>query len=213
MEFGSIVDTMLEEGRVIVTGPLPPEAVTDATPVIEQFEARYRLNFPGEPPPLSMAVALWAVTRFYQACQYLMFREIDAEVVTRGLAIACPDAEPASAHYSADLVFRFLPDLDKRVRAANAEDVLASSLQNLANRWPLSSVGMKNVTPTHISEIFQHPGLRMLYRDRVLSREDWPRLDHELTRSLVEEAIGGHPELAPGAVSELAARLKESPTP
>ncbi|WP_166831245.1 hypothetical protein [Thalassoroseus pseudoceratinae] len=211
MGFASIVDTMLEEGRVGVTGPDLPDDVTDAAAVIENFEARYRLNLPGEPPQLSMAVALWAVTRFYQACQYLMFREIDANTVTQGLAIPCPTAETASVHYSVDLFFRFLPDLDTRVRAANAADVLAESLQNLANRWPLSSVGMKKVSPTHLDEVFTHPSLRLMYRDRVLSQQDWSRLDHEPTRVLVNEAIGGHPELAPEAVSAIADRFKESP--
>ncbi len=210
MDFSAVVETMLEEGRVIVTGPDPIESITEAAPVVEQFETRYRLNMPGEPPPLSMDAALWAVARFYQACQFLVFREIDAAIVTQGLAIPCPPTESASAHFSVDLVFRFLPDLDKRVRAANAEDVLAASLRNLANRWPLSSVGMKDVSPTHLDEIFQHSSLRMHYRDRVLAREDWSRLDHEPTRVLVEEAIGGHPELAPAAVSAIAARTKES---
>ena len=209
MDFSSVVETMLEEGRVIITGPRPLESVTEAAPVIERFETRYRLNMPSEPPPLSMAVALWAITRFYQACQYLMFREIEAAIVSQELAIPCPQAEPASAHYSVDLMFRFLPDLDKRVRAANAEDVLADSLRNLANRWPLSSVGMRNVSPLCVDEIFQHASLRMFYRDRVLAREDWSRLDHPPTRMLIEEAIGGHPELAPAAVSAIAARTKE----
>ena len=111
-----------------------------------------------------MPAALWGAEMMYAACQCLAFREIDEAELTRRLSRPFSGRPDASAHYSVDLTFRMLPDLYHRARSASRNDPLVARLQEWAEDWPLSSVGMPEATrenlpanPKRIDAILEDP--------------------------------------------------------
>ena len=192
-----MLTALFDHGRIQVA---PPQAefsrdeMQEAQHVLAEQEAVLRQEFPGTAPPLAMPVAVWAATIFARVCQLAVYRDLDAGAVEELLAPPCPAAEPASRHWSVDLVFRFLPDLAKHVSAASPADPLVAKLRQLAEAWPLSSVGIKEIKPRPEceSEIAAHEGLVQLYVDRILAKKDVSRLTHPAIRAVVSCSLGGH---------------------
>jgi hypothetical protein len=201
--FISVLQNLLDEGRVMLTTPAAPTVpeLREAESLLARFEQRYRLEMPGEAPALSMPAAVWGAEMFFRACQCLVFREIDAAGVDELLCRPFAGRQDAAAHYSVDLTFRLLPDLFQRARAASRHDPLLERLQELADAWPLSSVGIAGIQPKHLEPILEHPCLRILYADRIIARQDLARLTDARVRASVLAAIGLHEELAPEVLS------------
>ena len=63
-------------------------------------------------------------------------------------------------------------------------------LRQWAAEWPLSSVGLPNVTPKSIEPIIRHPCLLGIYRDRIIARQDRSRLGDPRVDEAVKQAIG-----------------------
>jgi hypothetical protein len=140
----------------------------------------------------------------------------DANETDVRAALADPRPGPtATAHYSVDLVFRFLPDLIALARRVSQDDPLVEALRNLIAPWPLASVGMSDIPVADIEPIIGHPCLRQLYVDRILARGDVARLDDPRVQEAVREALGACPELAPAISAKLAAAcaVTEGDTP
>jgi hypothetical protein len=193
MSFAGFLSALLEHGRVKVAHPqehVPTDEIAAAGRQLLERAALVAAEFPGQPPALELPVAQWAALQMYRACQLAIYRELDAGAIDELLAPACPPAEAASRHWSADLAFVFLPDLIRQAQAAAANDPLVTRLREWAAQWPLSSVGVAQVEPQNVAEIAGHPGLLRLYVDRILTRKDWPRLADPAVRAAAEEAIG-----------------------
>jgi hypothetical protein len=210
---------LLEEGRIVLKTPLVPVAaeLRAAEAVLTEFEQRYRLEMPGEAPAFSLPAALWGAEITYLACQCLAFREIDEPELNSRLSRSFAGPRDSSAHYSVDLTLRVLPDLYHRARSASRNDPLLARLQEWAESWPLSSVGMpepieENVParPKDIQAILAHPSLRTLYIDRIMSRKDLSRLCDPRVRELVTAAIGMHEELAPELLAAASASNEQA---
>lgn len=172
----------------------------DAFPMLRRMDEEARLEFPGDAPAFSWPVAHWAAETFYRACQLLVCRDVSAADTLAVLRVACPQPPSPEAHYSADLVLRFLPDLLGTAQRLAAGDALVDALRELALGWPLSSVGVPGLEPgglQHLDSLFVHPGLCRLYADRILQRCDKTRLLHDQARTAVETALGQHAELCP----------------
>ena len=233
---------LVEDGRVVLRTPLVPSPaeLRAAESVLIEFEQRYRLEMPGETVAFStvafstaafstvafstvafsMPAALWGAEMMYAACQCLAFREIDEAELTRRLSRPFSGRPDASAHYSVDLTFRMLPDLYHRARSASRNDPLVARLQEWAEDWPLSSVGMPEATrenlpanPKRIDAILEDPSLSALYVDRIMARDDRSRLGDPRVRELVLGAIGLHEELAPDLFAAANALNSETEEP
>jgi hypothetical protein len=162
------------------------------------MDAAARAEVAYEAPALVMDVARWAAERLYQACQFLVYRDVEAEVVRAGCVVVCPARPSPDVCYSADLVLRHLGEVYALARGVAREDPLVEGLLKLAREWPLSSVGMAEVGTVDVSAFVGHAGLRRLYVDRIIERGDRSRLDHPLVVAAVREAVGAFPEIAPG---------------
>jgi hypothetical protein len=192
--------------------------------VVREWDAANRLEFPGEAPPLNPATALRAVERFYRACQYTVYREVDAQTVAelfaepvhappgggppaRSSASLRPTSNPAmpvtatsarataADHYTVDLVFRFLPELFRLAQRTSGADPLCDGLRLWAGEWPLSSIGMADVNPVDLSAVCDDGGLLRLYADRVIARRDVSRLADPRVRAAVQTALGYYDDL------------------
>jgi hypothetical protein len=197
-------NAIYSNGRVSVDPPEPgQDSAADAARLaaaIVALDAEWRSELAFEPPALVAPVAAWAARLVRQACQFLVFREIEPDGVRSAMADPFPAAPSPEVCYSADLALRVLPDLLRLARAASPDDALVEALARLATAWPLSSVGEK-LADADVSPFIDHPSLRLLYVDRILEQDDASRLSDVRVRAAVREAIGAHAELAPPAVA------------
>ena len=96
-----------------------------------------------------------------------------------------------------DLSLRFLPDVMRMARAANAQDPLVEYLLAWAADWPLSSVGITGVNAGSIDPFIDDASLRALYVDRIIAANDQSRLADARAADAVRAALGGFRELSP----------------
>lgn len=181
-------------------GAIDRDAIVAALADLDRI---YRAESPGTPPTWSADVSLWAARFLYDACRALAHREIGADDVRAALSPPPPDHPSPTAHYSADLIFRALPDVVRLARGISATDPLSERLLAAAKAWPLSSVGI-DVGPVDIGPFIDDRCLRRLYADRVIERHDASRLDDGRVVGEVRALLGAHPP-----PRELARRLTE----
>ncbi len=106
--------------------------------------------------------------RTLSACWFLVHRGEEAAVVRD--AMAAPPPRSASDHLSSDLVYRFLPRVHRRARAAAADDALTLALKDLLRAHPLSGVSADLPEgPSGPVQLGGHPGLFLLYAERLAS--------------------------------------------
>lgn len=179
------------------------------------IDREIRSDFPGVCPPLDPAMAHWATQFLFKACHLLANRDLPADTVQTELdpAATPPDRSPA-ALYSVDLAFRFIPDVERLASQAAAEDPLVKALHAQGLLWPLSSVGMRLEDPDFdVSPILADPVLSLCYAERIIARKDKSRLGDPATAALVNEALGGYPELCPEIAVALTETQKEATHP
>ena len=207
MSVTEFVNSLLETGRVRVPAPgagpaAPLEGLDDGVAALDRV-ARPQLAF--DPPPLSPAVAGWALTVLYRACQALVYREMDARQVAEALARPCPQPPSPATSYAADLSFRYLPDVIALARGIAPQDPLVEGLTLLSKQWPLSSVGVTGVGDVvDVTPFFSDASLRQLYVDRIIEKSDASRLNDPIVRDAVRESLGDFTELAPRLAPALA---------
>lgn len=214
MNYDQFLRSLFEDGRVRLpdTRLISDDDLMAGREPIVTFERHYRMEIPGEPPGLVIDAAEWAARNFFWACQAAVFRELGEDAIRSELSTLCPRSINAAAHYSVDLVFRFLPDLTKFAASAAENDPLVKYLQQWARDWPLSSVGLANVEPIDISGFANHASLISLYADRIIVRGDQSRLSDQRARRAVEAAVGKFPELAPKLSEALKTPAKDEET-
>ncbi len=184
--------------HVAALAEFTPDERRNAVSVLIEFEQANRADLPQRPPPLCEATALWGAERFYRGCQFLVFRDASVEAITVELATTCPaNSDPASAAYSVDLTWRFLPDLLKLAGGLASDDPLLTHLRQRGVEWPLSSVGVPNLGEVRVDGFFDDSCLRSMYTDRIIARGDVARLNDKRVQDAVREALGAFPELAP----------------
>ena len=110
-----------------------------------------------------------------QSSWFLVNRSEPVEAMARVLMMPRPPRS-ANEHLSADLSFRFLPQILRRARSIAPGDLLAKFLGDLLHDWPLSGV-LSDVdrAPGTVGDLGGHPGLWMLYAERLAvdERPDW----------------------------------------
>jgi hypothetical protein len=199
------------DGRALGGGPSPLD-------VVRQWDAANRLEFPGHAPALVPATAERTVERFYRACQFTVYRDVDAQTVAELFAEpvhgAAAGRATAADHYTVDLVFRFLPELFRLAHRVSGADPLCDGLRLWAHDWPLSSIGMPptgmaEVNPDDLAAVCEDGGLLRQYADRVIARRDVSRLADPRVRAAVRTALGYYEELC----SPIAQALKSYEPP
>ena len=198
MSYTAFLTSLFDNGRVSIPFPAPlsAEVIRAGDEVISAFERDYRYDLPGDPPLLVSDAARWAAVRFFRACQFTVYRDVDAETLNAELSGNYEGALSPANHYSIDIIFRYLPDLAKVARGAAEQDPLLEHIGRWARQWPLSSVGMTNIEIESIDAIAGHPALLQLYVDRVIAHRDASRQTDERVRIAIETSLGMYPELA-----------------
>ncbi len=167
------LEALFSDGRVRFHGPpeSSPSARASASTLLKNAFDEDAMDLAGPTLKFDVDTAIRAAEWSRYACWYLVSRTEAGEVVERTLA---PLAEPrrAEQHLSADLTFRYLPLVHRRARAIAPDDLLTTRLADLFRRWPLSGV-LSDVHdgPTSPLDFGGHPGLLMLYAERLLQNE------------------------------------------
>lgn len=150
------------------------ESVQHAAPNLEQLAtpaamrvlrrafARHLLTVAGPPLPFVEKVAVAATGVVALACWRLVS---DPEPSSTPLRMSQPTT--AADHLSADVLLRFLPPVLRRARAHD-DIALTTELEAVLCAWPLSGVlGELEPDPTTDVEFGEHPGLQLLYAERL----------------------------------------------
>jgi hypothetical protein len=197
-------DELRESGHPIVERGSPDDK-DGLGAMVASADAAQRLELAYDTPQIVPAVTEWAITCLYQACQFLVYRDIEPEVISQAFNQPMPAASNVENCYSADLALCVLPELVKHARRLSEDDPLVSGLLRLAETWPLSSVGITGLGALNIDAFIGHPCLRRLYADRIILARDGSRLADPRAAAAVREAVGTYTDLMPGiATNEVA---------
>ena len=178
MRVAPFLTQLFELGHVQLDAEPPTEDDDDRRDADGILAERARViaaEFPEPVPDFDPAAAAWAAGQFCAACHFVLFRDAQVDVVRERLSRPIPAGEPAAQHYSVDLVWRFLPDLDRLTSTLAAEDPLREILRQWGAERPLSSVGMKGIELGKAPDLLAHDGLRRVYVDRIIACRDASR--------------------------------------
>jgi len=164
---------LLHQGRVVFRERPAPEAFAPGRVgvLLERAFASYRLEVAGPLIDFDARVAFEAGALVREACWALVSHEERVEGLGRRLAISQPPTR-ASHHLSADLVFRYLPQVHRRARAFDPADPLVALLADVLRQWPLSGVlsDLEDGPPVP-PDLGGHEGLMLLYAERLASHD------------------------------------------
>lgn len=179
----------------------------DITAVLRASDEVVRIDAPGL-PPLDLAAAIWAAQRLQSACRWLVPNDAGAELASLP---ACPgDRSAAATHYSVDLVMRHLPALLSRAAADAIAADQQLALRQLAQAWPLSSVGIAGLGPVEVGPLLACDGLRRLYVDRILRRGDRERASDPAVAPVLAAVVEEHRAFARGVLAVHDAAVNEA---
>lgn len=166
------LESLFDDGAVTFSArpTVAPEDRRAARELLDRVYAAQRLSVAGPPVAFDADAALATAEFLRWACWFVVYRDEPAAEVDRLLA-ALPEPRTAAQHLSADLTFRYLPQVHRRARALNPDDVLTARIEEALRRFPLSGV-LADVAaaPTTGLEFDGHPGLQLLYAERFVKR-------------------------------------------
>lgn len=206
---GDFLQTLFQDGRIVLKRrPETSEAERPgALKVLEAAFDVHRLDVAGPPIGFDARAALVAAELVRKASWFLVNRSEPAQEMQRSLAMPRPPLT-AGEHLSADVSFRFLPQVHRRARSIAPDDHLASFLADVLRAWPLSGV-LSDLSegPKDVGELGRHPGLWMLYAERLALDEKPAWMPKGSPRAHVElvlgSASGKRPKGRPGPPAEV----------
>ena len=199
----TFLQTLTSEGLALVDRSLVLEASAEAIASWHALEEAGRSMLPGDAPPLDAEAGLWGARRLYHACQAIMCRDLDTEEVRPLILAPPPFSRSVAVDYSVDVCLRYLPEVLDVARKLAASDPVNQLLHELAQAWPLSSVGLNLPDLGDVSPFWNHATLRRLYVDRIMAREATHAVQHPLVADAVRAALGAHTSLAPKVAASL----------
>ena len=166
---GDFLQRLFEDGRIVLEGrSVPSEAGRPAAlRVLEGAFDRYRLDVAGPPIGFDPRSALAAAELLRLAGWLLLDPSGPGHGAARSLRMPS-DPVTASEHLSADVCLRFLPPVLRRARALGIDGGLVDALAGVLRAWPLSGVLTDLAKgPSDVGDLGRHPGLQMLYAERL----------------------------------------------
>jgi hypothetical protein len=138
--------------------------------VLRRTYAAYRLDVAGPPVDFHADTAL-AAARFTQhACWFLVSDAQPPADLDQALKMPGPPRRPEH-HLSADLLFRYLPQVHRRAVSLNPADRLPALLATVLRQWPLSGILSAVEEGPLTAPAFGHPGLQLFYAERLAANE------------------------------------------
>ncbi len=162
---------VLTEGHS--TQAAAPALTANERPAIESllrdaFSALQR-EVAGPTVAFDLSLALRCLQLLAEACWHLTALPPESPLPSADLG------EPSSAgdHLTGDLLLRFLVSVRKRAGLRGPADPLGQWCEKILRAWPLSGVSMGcRAGPTTALTFDAHPGLMMLYAERLAARPE-----------------------------------------
>jgi hypothetical protein len=198
-----LIRSLVNDGRAAVA-PRPSDIDdADAMPLLRKLDGLAREELALELPVFSPDAALWAARLFCHLCRAVVCRDISERQIKAICNVPCPKRRGPETDWSVDLTLRHLPTLFRFARHLSNADPLVAEMNAIATNWPLSSVGIAGLEKFDIGPFIDHPGLRRLYADRIISAGDMSRLGDSRPGDVLRADLGIHRELAPGIAAKL----------
>lgn len=166
---------------------------SDSNNALDFLENEYKkesIGFPYTAPTFNKESALWAAKAIYIAAQLMLYRENKSVELSKLL----PDYNGeinASSILSADLCFRFLPDIIMQLKIIDADDALISILENYVAKWHYSGINYKlEVHQLDFSNITSNQCLQQLYINRIIEHKNILLAKHPACITLVKASLG-----------------------
>jgi hypothetical protein len=166
--FSTSLRSLLNSGRVVLNRrpEVSHEDRGEIKTVLEESFEQFSLQLAGPQLALHFDTAMAAGNVVLQACWFLV-SDAEPELELERCLVMPWHPQTPEQHLSADLLFRFLPQVHQRALALDRGDKLPILLAELVRRWPLSGVLSSVAEPALTSLDFGHPGLQMLYAERL----------------------------------------------
>jgi hypothetical protein len=141
--------------------------MSQALALLGQTYGRYCLDIAGSPISIDGHIAVAAARFVNLSAWYLVRHDVGKNDLQRDLIMPDRPTTP-SDHLSADLTFRFLPQIYSRARARAPDDALTQTLALTLRSWPLSGV-LSPIDEAPLSPLAfgGHTGLALLYAERL----------------------------------------------
>jgi hypothetical protein len=165
----NFIEQLITEGKIHYAER--PRASREPEPaalaLLQKAFMSYRLQVAGPLIPFDAEIALGAAELVRQAGWFLVSHDEPESELERHIGLPGPPST-AAQHLSADLMLRYLPQLHRRAVALNPDDLLARKISTILREWPLSGV-LADIEegPTDSLQFDDHPGLCMLYAERL----------------------------------------------
>ena len=189
--FEQFLSGLLREGRVVFrrSPDRGPGVSEGALRLLARAYEDDRRNVAGPAIPFDAAVAGEAGELVWLACWALVSRADRVEDLEPRLMMRRPPSK-ASDHASADLLFRYLPQVLRRARAIDPSDPLVAMVAAVLRQWPLSGV-LSDLEdgPATPPDLAGHPGLMLLYAERFSGRPRQAWQPAEPGRDVVEMVL------------------------
>ncbi|MBL8819487.1 MAG: hypothetical protein JNL58_25870 [Planctomyces sp.] len=179
--------------------------------VLFEAERIWRASLPDDLPAFDVRSAKQAAEVVFAVCQSLAdasFRAVDVQRVIDECGLK-PSTDP-SVIYSADLLFRFLPQLEERAgRLSDSE--LKDVIRQLCTAWPFSSVGVNELTHAVLCDAIRQGGLWTEFTDRVFATRDKHWMMDSFVKIELKSSLGHYPELDPTLFEILKPKVDTDP--
>ncbi|SIO62471.1 hypothetical protein SAMN05444166_7056 [Singulisphaera sp. GP187] len=168
-----LLPLLLYEGRLVFRqSPYSDASSPEAGRLLHAAFDAYRLDIAGPLIEFDAGTALEAGSLVIRASWALVNHDVPNTEIARWVAMSHRPTTPAH-HLSADLVFRFLPQIRKRALAHSATDPLAERIEAVLRQWPLSGVVADlEIGPDRPPEFGGHFGLMQLYAERWANHQN-----------------------------------------
>lgn len=196
---------LLESGSGVIVRDawMLDQSARDATAAdLLGFEKSYRLSLPHQPPKPQPAPLVWGAQTLAWAASLLVDRDQGDTQLPQELRSTFPKTRDPETLYSVDIMLRFLPSLVERADNIDPHDPLLATLRELAESFPLSSVGAAGLNSANfeLSAIEAQPCLRRLYVDRIVERRDKSRVGVDWIRATIAADAGDYSEMSLGLI-------------
>lgn len=194
-----LLPPLLYEGRLVFrecprTDASSPEAIRQ----LETAFDAYRLDIAGTAIEFDAATAIEVSSIVIRTGWALVNHDLPDAEMRRWVSMSHRPMNP-SQHLTADLLFRFLPQLHRRALVHRGAEPLAERLGAILREWPLSGVlANLEIGPEQPPAFYGHFGLMQLYAERWASHRNpqWrpdAALDQHVELVLGECARAGPP--------------------
>jgi hypothetical protein len=170
-EWARFLHDALLNGSVEMRGPPADGDDPHALAVLRSAYDGFSMTLAGPLLPMDESIALAAGRLLWRAAWFLVNPLEGIEQPEKVLAMPGPPRSPEQ-HLSADVTLRLLAGLHRRARATMHDDVLPAALEQVLRQWPLSGVlADLSEPPTTPIDFGEHPGLNLLYAERLADHE------------------------------------------